>query len=224
MMSLLNESITQQVKDVFDEQLKGSVDILFFGSEKECEYCSDAQQLVEEIVGISDKLAINVYDIQADASIAAQYKIERVPGIVLLARQDGQQKDYGIRYSGIPSGHEFSSLIHDLVLVSGQDSGLSQQTREQLKSVDQPVHLMVFVTPTCPYCPRAVVLAHQMAMENPHITAEMVEAMEFHELSNRFSVSGVPQTTINEGAGTVIGAVPEEQLLSEINSALRRKK
>jgi len=82
---------------------------------------------------------------------------------------------------------------------------------------------MVFVTPTCPYCPRAVVLAHQMAMESPHITAEMVEAMEFNELSNRFSVGGVPQTTINEGAGTVIGAVPEEQLLSEINRALRSK-
>ena len=84
--------------------------------------------------------------------------------------------------------------------------------------------LMVFVTPTCPYCPRAVVLAHQMAMESPYVTAEMVEAMEFQEFSTRFSVGGVPQTTINEGAGTVVGAVPEEHLLSEINRALRGKK
>jgi glutaredoxin-like protein len=224
MMSLLNESITKQVKDVFDGQLTGSVDVLFFGSKKDCEYCSESQQLIEEIVDISDKLSIKVYDLQADAAIAAQYKIERVPGIVLLSRQDGQPVDYGIRYSGIPSGHEFSSLIHDLVLVSGQDSGLSQPTRDQLKQLDQPVHLMVFVTPTCPYCPRAVVLAHQMAMESPYVTAEMVEAMEFQELSTRFSVGGVPQTTINEGAGTVVGAVPEEHLLSEINRALRGKK
>ncbi len=224
MMSLLNESITKQVKDVFDGQLTGSVDVLFFGSKKDCEYCSETQQLIEEIVNISDKLSIKIYDIQADAGVAAQYKIERVPGIVLLARQDGQQVDYGIRYSGIPSGHEFSSIIHDLVLVSGQDSGLSQQTRDQLKQLEQPVHLLVFVTPTCPYCPRAVVLAHQMAMESPHVTAEMVEAMEFQELSERFAVGGVPQTTINEGAGTVVGAVPEEHLLSEINRALRGKK
>ena len=48
------------------------------------------------------------------------------------------------------------------------------------------------------------------------VEAEMVEAMEFPDLSNRFRVSGVPQTTINHGAGTVVGAVPEDNLLAEI--------
>jgi hypothetical protein len=64
------------------------------------------------------------------------------------------------------------------------------------------------------------VLAHQMALESPMVEAEMVEAMEFPELSNRFRVSGVPQTTINAGAGTVVGAMPEEQLLKEIKRAV----
>jgi len=66
------------------------------------------------------------------------------------------------------------------------------------------------------------VLAHQMALESPMIEAEMVEAMEFPELSNRFHVSGVPQTTINAGAGTVVGAVPEDQLLKEIQRAIAK--
>ena len=61
-----------------------------------------------------------------------------------------------------------------------------------------------------------MVLAHQMALESPLIEAEAIEAMEFPELSDRYNVSGVPQTTINFGAGTVIGAVPEEHLLAEI--------
>lgn len=65
-----------------------------------------------------------------------------------------------------------------------------------------------------------MVLAHQMAMESPYIQAEMVEAMEFPELANQFDVSGVPQTTINMGAGTTVGAVPEEDLLEEIQRAL----
>jgi len=138
----------------------------------------------------------------------------------VLAGRDGDQiLDFGVRYAGIPSGHEFSSLIHDLVLVSGRDSGLSEETRQFLSSLDQPVLLQVFVTPTCPYCPRAVVLAHQMALESPMVEAEMVEAMEFPELSNRFGVSGVPQTTINSGAGTVVGAVPEDYLVAEIQQA-----
>jgi hypothetical protein len=55
-----------------------------------------------------------------------------------------------------------------------------------------------------------------MALESPMVESEMIEAMEFPELSNRFGVSGVPQTTINQGAGTVIGAVPEENLVAEI--------
>jgi glutaredoxin-like protein len=128
--------------------------------------------------------------------------------------------DYGVRFAGIPSGHEFSSLIEGLILVSGRDSGLSGEIRKQLRGLKNPVLLQVFVTPTCPYCPRAVVTAHQMALESEMVQAEMVEAMEFPELSERFGVNGVPQTTINSGAGTVVGAVPEQQLLLEIQNAL----
>jgi hypothetical protein len=62
-----------------------------------------------------------------------------------------------------------------------------------------------------------------MALESPMVEAEMVEAMEFPELSNRFRVSGVPQTTINQGAGTVVGAVPEENLIAEIMRAIDGK-
>ena len=48
------------------------------------------------------------------------------------------------------------------------------------------------------------------------VEAEMVEAMEFPDLSDQFGVSGVPQTTVNAGKGTLVGAVPEDRLLAEI--------
>lgn len=57
-------------------------------------------------------------------------------------------------------------------------------------------------------------------MESPLVQAEMIEAMEFPELSNRHNVSGVPQTTINDGAGQMIGAAPEEMLLDEIRKSI----
>lgn len=53
------------------------------------------------------------------------------------------------------------------------------------------------------------------------VEAEMVEAMEFPDLSNRYHVSGVPQTTINHGDGTAVGALPEQRLLAEIQRALK---
>jgi glutaredoxin-like protein len=217
---LLSDDIVQQVQDVFG-QLQNPVEILFFGSKEDCQYCDDTLQLVTELTGISERLGLSVYDADEDAEIARQYKVDKYPGLVIAGRDGDQILDYGIRYAGIPSGHEFSSLIHDLILVSGGDSGLGQETRNFLKSLDSPVLLQVFVTPTCPYCPRAVVLAHQMALESPMVEAEMVEAMEFPDLSNRFGVSGVPQTTINYGSGTVIGAVPEDNLLAEIRRSLQ---
>lgn len=216
---LLDENVTNQVRDVFT-QLQQPVEVLFFGREADCNYCDDTRQLVEEVVELSDKLSIQVYDIEADASIAAQYKVDKAPGLVIAGRDGEQILDYGVRFAGIPSGHEFSSLIHDFVLVSSRDSGLDDATRKYLEGLSEPVLLQVFVTPTCPYCPRAVVLAHQMALESPMVEAEMIEAMEFPELSQRHGVGGVPQTTINDGAVHVVGAVPETHLLDEIRKAL----
>jgi len=216
---LLHEEITTQVQEVL-QQLQEPVEVLFFGTKKECEYCAETLQLVEEVVDLSDKLGLTVYDIEENNALAKQYKVDKTPGLVIAGVDGGQVLDYGVRFAGIPSGHEFSSLIQDLILVSGRDSGLNPQTREFLGELEKPVLLQVFVTPTCGYCPRAVVLAHQMAMESPMVEAEMVEATEFPELSQRYGVSGVPQTTINEGAGTVVGALPEENLLSEIIRAM----
>lgn len=216
---LLNDQIIGQVQEVF-ANLKEPVEVLFFGQKSSCDYCTDTQQLIEEVVAVSDQLSLSLYDLDEDAGIAAQYNVDKAPGMVVVGRDGDQLLDYGIRYAGIPSGHEFSSLVHDLMLVSSRDSGLDAQTRSFLAELQEPVLLQVFVTPTCPYCPQAVVLAHQMALESPMVEAEMVEAMEFPELSDRHHVSGVPQTTINDGAVHVVGAVPEVQLMAEIRRAL----
>jgi len=62
-----------------------------------------------------------------------------------------------------------------------------------------------------------------MALESELVTAEGVEAMEFPDLVRRFSVSGVPHTTINAGAGTMVGAAPENFLVEEIEKALKKQ-
>jgi glutaredoxin-like protein len=144
---LLNEAIIEQVREVFD-QLKEPVEVLFFGQEAGCEYCEDTLQLIQEIAALSDKLGVRVYDLDRDASIAQQYKVDKAPGIVIAGRDGDQILDYGIRYAGVPAGHEFSSLVHDLILVSGRDSGLDAKTRQFLAGLKEPVLLQVFVTPT----------------------------------------------------------------------------
>ncbi|MFW5856013.1 MAG: thioredoxin family protein, partial [Bacillota bacterium] len=97
---------------------------------------------------------------------------------------------------------------------------LPDDALEQIKEIDEDVRLQVFITPTCPYCPRAVRVAHQMAMVNSRISGEMVEAIEFPDLSDKYNVSGVPKTVINDGAAEQEGAVPLKAVISKVKSVI----
>jgi alkyl hydroperoxide reductase subunit AhpF len=147
MEKLLNEQIIDQVKQVF-AQMKEPVQLLFFGSRESCDYCAEAQQLLEELAAVDEKLGLSIYDLQDHADVAAQFNVDKAPGIVIAAKDGEQIVDFGIQYSGIPSGHEFGVLINDILLVSSRDSGLSEPVREFLKHLEKPLYLQVFVTPT----------------------------------------------------------------------------
>jgi glutaredoxin-like protein len=147
MAELLNDNVKQQIRDVF-AQLKEPVHVLFFGAQENCDYCDDTRQLAEEVIVLSDKLSLSVHDIQADAALATQYHVDKTPALVIAAKDSETVTDYGIRFSGIPSGHDFTALIQDILLVSSRESGLTQATRDFLKTINKPVHLQVFVTPT----------------------------------------------------------------------------
>lgn len=216
-MTLLNAKVQTQIRQEF-AHLAAPVKLLVFTQSFECQHCQETRQLVEEVAALSDQLSVQVYDLVADQEVAAQYNIDKIPAVALV-RGGEQERDYGIRFYGIPSGYEFTTLIQDIVMVSRGDSGLKQQTTAQLAKLAEPVHLQVFVTPTCPYCPQAVHLAHQMALASDKVTADMVEAIEFPHLSNKYNVMGVPRTVINEEE-FVEGAAPEAMLLSKILQAI----
>lgn len=151
---LVNDQVVGQIREAF-QNLKKPVEILFFGKKADCEYCADTLMLVQEIVELSTMLTLRVFDLDEDPDLAKQYDVDKAPSLVLLGRQGNgagtaemESIDYGVRFAGIPSGYEFSSLIQGLILVSGSNSGLKPETREFLSQLKQPVLLQVFVTPT----------------------------------------------------------------------------
>ena len=89
-------------------------------------------------------------------------------------------------------------LIEDIVDASEGSTDMSPKVREMIKKIDKPVDIKVFVTPACPYSPVVVRAAHRFAIENQMIRAQMIESMEFTELTDKFSVMGVPKTFIND--------------------------
>jgi glutaredoxin-like protein len=216
-MALLKEEDRQHLIEEF-EALKDPVKLLVFTQELECEYCRETRMIAEEVAELSDSISLEVYNFVTDKEVAEQYEIDKIPAIAVL-RDEDKPIDYGIRYYGIPSGYEFSSIIEDVMMVSQGESGLSEATKTQVAELAEPLHLQVFVTPTCPYCPRAVRLAHQLALESDLIRADMVEAIEFPHLSVKYQVQGVPRTVINETVH-VEGAVPEPMLMTKLKEAV----
>jgi glutaredoxin-like protein len=217
-MALLQDKDKQFLKGEFTKTLTRPVKLVVFTQTFECDYCRETRQIAEEIAELSPKISIEVHDFVAQKELAAQYGVEQIPATVILLGGD-KPKDYGIHYYGIPAGYEFTSLIQDILMVGSGETGLSDTTKQWAARLTKPVHLQVFVTPTCPYCPPAVLLAHKLAMESDLIRADMVEATEFPHLAMKYSVMGVPRTVINEDFH-IEGAVPEAMLLEKMREAV----
>ena len=148
MTKMLDENIQEQVREVFAD-VQEPVSILFFGSKAQnCEYCDQTVGMLEEIVALSDKLHLEVYDLEENADLAEKYHVDKAPGFTMVGHKDGQLVDYGVRFAGIRPGMNSVRWYMILCWYPNRISGLSPETREFLSGLDQPVHLQVFVTPT----------------------------------------------------------------------------
>lgn len=215
-MPLMDDNTREQVREMLSG-LTGPVKLLIFSQQFECQMCAETRQICEEVAALSDKISVEVRDFVADEAQAQGLNVDKIPAIAILGADD---HDYGIRFYGIPSGYEFMSLLEAIKLVSTGALQLSAETLRALDALEGDLHLQVFVTPTCPYCPRAVILAHQLAFASAKVRADMVEANEFPHLSMKYNVMGVPRTVINE-ATFIEGAAPESMLLAKVREALK---
>jgi glutaredoxin-like protein len=168
------------------------------------------------LAALNSKISVEVYDFLADSAKAKEYGVDKVPAVIIVG-----EKDYGIRFYGLPYGYEFQTLLEAVISVSRGRTALSENVRDKLKIITAPVQIQVFVTLTCPYCSAAAILAYKFAMENDFIRADVVDVSEFPHLGLKYGVMGVPKTVINERV-EFIGAVPEEVLLEHVLLAARQ--
>jgi len=214
-LGLIPEEHKQHLKENFEKNLKDEVRILVFTQETECPLCKQARELAEEVGAFSNKIKVKVYDFVKDSEKAKEYQIDKVPAIAVLGK-----KDYGIRFYGLAYGYEFRPFTESIINVSRGATNLSEETKKKLASIEKPVHIQVFVSLTCPYCPLVTSLAHQFAMESDLVRADMIDVAEFPHLVQKYSVMGVPKTVINERT-EFVGAVSEELFVQQVVLAQR---
>lgn len=166
------------------------------------------RQLLNELVELNPKIRLEEVNLVLDRERAQQFGIEHVPAVALL--KNGV--DTRMRFVGAPAGYEFMSLVEAVTLAGTDGSGLTDSSKALLAERTTPLDIKVFVTPTCVYCPRAVTMAHRMAVESPYVTATCVEATEFPDLARQYRVTGVPKTVA--GSVEILGALPEDQFVS----------
>jgi len=142
-MPLLQDKDKEAVKAQLQEELVNPVRLVNFTQALECQFCAETRQLVEEVAALSDKIEVEVYKFAIDKEKVEEYGVDKIPAIAVMG-----EKDHGVRYYGIPSGYEFSSLIEDIIDVSKGEVELLPATREALAGITEPLHFQVFVTPT----------------------------------------------------------------------------
>lgn len=153
---MIHDEQKKQIQEIL-AQMEAPVKLVHFTQEINVEFAREGRKLLEELSELSDKLSLEVFNLQIDREKAAAWGIDKVPATAIVGGGVGDgvgdgtgdnEKDYGIRFYGAPMGYEFSSLLDAIVSVSKADSGLESETRETLQKLTRPLHLMVFVTPT----------------------------------------------------------------------------
>lgn len=162
----------------------------------------DSGAILKELAGLS-----NLINLEINPST------EETPPVITIG-------DHGrVQFLGTPSGYEFSTLLTAIIDAGRTGTKLSQKTTAFLDALSQELDIMVFVTPTCPHCPGAGVLAHRMAAASNRVTSRVIEAQEYSELAREHRVMGVPRTVIN-GRFFGEGNMGESVLVGALSKAM----
>ncbi len=213
MEKLLNKDLQKQVTELL-QPMKDKITIVLFTKATDCESCEPTKQIISEVAALNEKINVLNFDLDKDVEEAKKYNIEMAPSFIILDKDD-QYK--GVKFNGIPAGHEFNSFLSALVEMSSEISDVPADLAARIAKIDKPVNIKVFVTMSCPHCPGAVQKAHLLAMLNKNVEGEMIEAQTFYELSEKYNVSGVPKIIINDTI-ELVGNQPIETFLSSIES------
>ena len=162
----------------------------------------ELKAFLAQIVATSPRLSLIE---QADAALTSPVSFK------LLA--DGT--DTGIIFSGIPGGHEFSSLILAILQAGGSALKLDESIQTLIRAVRQPLAFTTYISLSCHNCPDVVQTLNQFALLNPAISSEMIDGGLFQEQIEAKNIQGVPAVYLN-GEAFANGKIDTARLVEKL--------
>jgi NADH-dependent peroxiredoxin subunit F len=197
---MLSADITQALKTYTQSMQKHVTFVLQTGEHAKRD---ELKTFLTDIANVSEHLSIEERDTGG---------LLRSP-ISFMLKADGEAT--GIEFSGIPSGHEFNSLVLAFLQASGTAIKLDESVQNLVRKVTQTLHFEVFISLSCHNCPDVVQALNQFALINPNIKAEMIDGGCFKDLIAERDIQGVPSVYVN-GELFANGKVDAAQLIDKL--------
>lgn len=195
----------ENIRNFLDEDIKGQLIEIFKKFENPVEIVSildpykeisqDIKKLLIELEELSDKIKVSIFNFGENLQIEEKIKMDEYPTIAFL---DKDGKYSGIKFTGLPSGHELNSFIISLYNVAGPGQEINEETLNEIQSINKPVKLKIAVSLSCSLCPEVVVGAQRIASLNKNIDAEMIEIFAFPGIRERYKIMSVPALILND--------------------------
>ncbi len=207
-MPVIDEETKKIIKQKFNA-LNNQIKLTFFKPENECTTCHYAEEMISELATLTSKINKEVLIFEQNITNAKALGIDKAPGLAM------QNDKTILRYYGFPSGYEFETFLIDLIDLSRGEIDIFQELAKEVKKINFPVHIQVFVTPQCPYCSSIAKVAHDFAMINPMIKGDVIDITVFQQLGEKYNIMSVPFTVINEKL-ILRGTYPPDVIIKKI--------
>lgn len=208
---LLNDDLRLQLKGILD-RLEDEVTLVSIVDEDNSKSL-ELRDLVLDISALGEKVSAEIYVKGEDLDIESKINSDKYPVVALLDKD----KNYsGVKFHGVPGGHELNSFLLAIYNLGGPGQQISEETLKNIKDIDKEINIKVCVSLACHLCPDVVVSSQRIAIENSKVEAEMIDIASFKDIKDKFNVMSVPAIIVNDD-DIYFGAKKIDEIIKLIN-------
>ncbi|WP_288222039.1 FAD-dependent oxidoreductase [uncultured Clostridium sp.] len=191
--ALLNDALRSQIQGVL-ARFENNISLVSIVDENN-KNSIELRDLVLDISDLGDKVNAIIYKKGENHDMESKIHADKFPIVAILNKDDEYT---GVKFHGVPGGHELNSFLIAMYNVAGPGQQISESILNDIKSIDKKLNIKVGVSLSCHVCPDVVMAAQRIAIENPNIETEMLDLSHFPDLKDKHKIMSVPAIIVND--------------------------